>query len=43
MVALVDDGVETPGDLSGVIYIHFSDAYWKNQVMKELGLDSKDQ
>ena len=36
VVALVDDGVETPGDLSGVIYIHFSDANWKNQVMKEL-------
>ena len=35
VVALVDDGVETPGDLSGVVYIHFSDTDWKNQVMRE--------
>jgi len=36
VVALVDDGVETPGDLSGVVYIHFSDTDWKNQVMREI-------
>ena len=33
--ALVEDGVETPGDMDGVVYIRLSDN-WKKQVLKEL-------
>lgn len=33
--ALVEDGVETPGDMDGVVYIRISDN-WKKQVLKEL-------
>lgn len=36
VAALVEDGVETPGDLSGVLYISLNDADWKQQVMREL-------
>lgn len=36
VIALVDHGVEIPGDLSGVIYISMQDSDWKVQVMKEL-------
>lgn len=36
VIALVDQGVEIPGDLSGVIYISMQDADWKAQVMREL-------
>lgn len=36
VIALVDQGVEIPGDLSGVIYISMQDEDWKIQVMKEL-------
>ena len=36
VIALVDRGVEIPGDLSGVIYISMQDADWKTQVMREL-------
>lgn len=36
VVALVESGVETPGDISGVIYISLQDADWKHQVMREL-------
>ena len=44
VVALVDDGVEIPGDLSGVVYIkHDADDNWKFKVAKEMravGLDA---
>lgn len=36
VIALVDQGVEIPGDLSGVIYISMQDDDWKVQVMREL-------
>lgn len=36
VIALVEQGVEIPGDLSGVIYISMQDADWELQVMKEL-------
>jgi len=36
VVALVSPGVETPGDLSGIVYISMSDSEWKSKVMKEL-------
>ena len=36
VAALVDAGVETPGDLSGLVYISLEDANWKNYLMKEL-------
>gem|GEM_PF-780455 len=42
VIALVDNEVEIPGDLSGVIYISRQDSEWKIIVMKELkksGLD----
>lgn len=42
VAALVEDGVETPGDVSGILYISLSDATWKQQVLRELvscGLD----
>ena len=37
VVALVEDGVETPGDVSGVLYISLSDADWKQKVLREMG------
>lgn len=37
VVALVEDGVETPGDMSGVLYISLSDADWKQKVLREMG------
>lgn len=36
VIALVNQGVEIPGDLSGVIYISMQDTDWKAQVMREL-------
>lgn len=37
VVALVEDGVETPGDVSGVLYISLSDSDWKQKVLREMG------
>ena len=36
VIALVENNVETPGDLSGVVYISLSDTDWKQQIMREL-------
>ena len=36
VVALVEDGVETPGDVSGVLYISLSDTDWERQALREL-------
>lgn len=36
VVALVEDGVETPGDVSGVLYISLSDTDWKQKVLREM-------
>lgn len=36
VVALVEDGVETPGDLSGVVYISLSTQNWKDELFKEM-------
>lgn len=30
------DGVETPGDVDGVIYISMSEDDWRQQVMREM-------
>ena len=42
--ALVKDGIETPGDISGVLYINMDDSEgWKIQLaknMKAVGLDA---
>ena len=45
VVALVEDGVEEPGDLDGVVYISMNDAEWTMKLVKELraaGLPVKD-
>ena len=34
--ALVKDDIETPGDISGVVYLKYSDKNWMFQVAKEL-------
>lgn len=36
VVALVEPGVEIPGDLSGIIYISLAETDWKQHVMKEM-------
>ena len=36
VIALVEQQVEVPGDLSGVIYISLKDEDWKLQIMREL-------
>ena len=36
VIALVDKGVEIPGDLSGVVYISLENSDWEMQVMREL-------
>lgn len=36
VAAIVEDGVETPGDVDGVVYIALSDSDWKLKVMKEM-------
>ena len=36
VIALVEQGVEIPGDLSGVVYISMQDADWKVKVMRNL-------
>ena len=36
VIALVEDNVETPGDLSGVVYIALSNINWKQDIMREL-------
>ena len=36
VIALVEDNVETPGDLSGVVYISLSNTNWKQDIMREL-------
>lgn len=36
VVALVEDGVETPGDLSGVVYISLNNNDWKNELFREM-------
>lgn len=36
VVALVEDGVETPGDVSGVLYISLSDTDWKQRLLREM-------
>lgn len=36
VIALVESGVEIPGDLSGIVYISMQDKDWELQVMKEL-------
>ena len=36
VIALVDKGVEIPGDLSGVVYISLENSDWEIQVMREL-------
>lgn len=44
VVALVEDGVEEPGDLSGVVYISMNDTDWKMKLFRELqsaGLELK--
>lgn len=35
VVALVEDGIEIPGDLSGIVYISLANTDWKKQVMRE--------
>jgi predicted nucleotide-binding protein len=35
VVALVEAGVEIPGDLSGIVYISLQDSDWTQQVMRE--------
>ena len=35
-VALVEDGVEIPGDLAGLVYIGFDNPDWKIELMREL-------
>lgn len=36
VVALVEDDVETPSDMSGVLYISLSDTEWKQRVLREM-------
>lgn len=36
VVALIEQGVEIPGDWSGVVHISFTDKEWKQEVMKEM-------
>lgn len=36
VIALVQQGVEIPSDMSGVVFIHLDDPNWKQQVMREL-------
>ena len=36
VIALVEKGIEIPGDLSGIVYISLEDENWKMQVMREL-------
>ena len=36
VVALVENDVETPGDVAGVLYISLSNGDWKQQVLREL-------
>lgn len=36
VVALVEDGVETPGDVDGLVYISLNDAEWKQELLREL-------
>lgn len=36
VAALVEPGVEIPGDLSGMVYISLQEQDWKQQLMKEL-------
>lgn len=36
VVALIESGVEIPGDWSGVVHISFTDNEWKQEVMKEM-------
>lgn len=36
VIALVESGVEIPGDLSGIVYISMQDRDWELQVMREL-------
>lgn len=36
VVALVETGVEVPGDLSGVVYISRNDGDWQRQIVKEM-------
>lgn len=36
VVALVEDGVETPGDVNGVIYTSMSEDDWRQKIMKEM-------
>lgn len=36
VVALVEEGVEIPGDLSGVVYISLNDSSWQLAVAKEM-------
>ena len=46
VVALVEDGVETPGDVDGVIYVSMSDDDWRQQIMREMegaGVSIKNQ
>lgn len=35
-VALVEEGVEIPGDLAGLVYIRFDNPDWKIELMREL-------
>lgn len=36
VVALVEDDVETPGDVNGVVYVSLSANDWRQQIMKEM-------
>ncbi|MBX4268893.1 nucleotide-binding protein [Clostridium estertheticum] len=36
VVALTEEDIEIPGDMSGIIYISLQDPEWKQKVMKEM-------
>lgn len=36
VVALVEEGVETPGDVQGVVYVSMADDDWRQQIIKEM-------
>lgn len=36
VVALVEHGVETPGDVQGVVYVSMSADDWRQQIIKEM-------
>ena len=36
VVALIENGVETPGDVDGVVYVSMSDDGWRQSIIKEM-------